>query len=164
MVLSATFVKDNDTMPAEGTLTSHVRPRIATIVRLLLNIIWLILAGFWLALGYALAGIVTVILIVTIPFGLQAFKLASYALWPFGRTVVRRHDAGAGSVLGNVIWVLLAGWWLALEHLVTGVLLALTIIGLPLAIANFKLIAIALVPFGREIVPADPHVGPGFRV
>lgn len=124
-------------------------------MRLILNIIWLVFAGFWLAIGYALAGLIMVILIITIPFGIQAFKLSSYALWPFGRTVVRRSDAGAGSFLGNVIWVLLAGWWLALEHLVTGILLAITIIGLPLAAANFKLIPISLTPFGREIVPTD---------
>ena len=129
-------------------------------MRFILNVIWLILAGFWLAISYALAGIVMFILIITIPFSLQAFKLASYSLWPFGRTVVRRPGAGAGSVLGNVIWVLLAGWWLALEHLVTGILLAITIIGLPLAVANFKLIPVALVPFGREIVPADQAMTP----
>ena len=124
-------------------------------MRLILNIIWLVLAGFWLALSYLLAGIVMCILIITIPFGLQAFKLASYALWPFGRTVVRRRDAGAGSLIGNIIWVVLAGWWLALEHLITGILLAITIIGLPLALANFKLIPIAFAPFGSVIVPAD---------
>jgi uncharacterized membrane protein YccF (DUF307 family) len=95
------------------------------------------------------------ILIITIPFGLQAFKLASYALWPFGRTVVRRQHAGAGRLIGNIIWVVLAGWWLALEHLITGVLLAITIIGIPLALANFKLIPVAFAPFGTEIVPVD---------
>lgn len=118
----------------------------------LLNIIWLILSGLWLALGYAIAGIVMFVLIVTIPFGVQAFKLAGYALWPFGRTVVKRADAGGASVLGNVLWLLLAGWWLALAHLATALLLAITIIGFPLAIANVKLIPAALWPFGREIV------------
>ena len=129
-------------------------------MRVILNIIWLVLAGFWLALGYVLAGIVMTILVITIPFGLQAFKLASYALWPFGRTVVRSGPARAGSVVGNVIWILLAGWWLALGHLVTGILLAMTIIGLPLAIANFKMIVISLAPFGREIVPAPRTAHP----
>jgi uncharacterized membrane protein YccF (DUF307 family) len=124
-------------------------------LRFILNIIWVVLAGFWLAIGYALAGIVMCILIITIPFGLQAFKPANYALWPFGRTVVRKPTAGAGSCLGNVIWIVLAGWWLALEHLITGVLLAITIIGIPLALANFKLIPICFSPFGHEIVPAD---------
>ena len=121
-------------------------------MRLVLNIIWLVLAGFWLAIGHALAGLVMLILITTIPFGLQAFKLAGFALWPFGRTAVHRPDAGAPSVIGNVIWILLAGRWLALEHLITGVLLAITIIGLPLAAANFKMIPLALSPFGKEIV------------
>ena len=123
-------------------------------MRILLNIIWLILAGLWLAIGYAVAGLVMFILIITIPFGVQAFKLAGYALWPFGRTVVKRQDAGGGSVVGNILWLILAGWWLALMHLGTAVLLAVTIIGFPLAIANVKLIPLALWPFGREIVPS----------
>jgi len=133
-------------------------------VRVILNIIWLVLAGIWLAIGYTIAGIIMCILIITIPFGLQAFKLAAYALWPFGRTVVRKESAGAGSVIGNIIWFVLAGWWLALEHLITGVLLAITIIGLPLALANFKMIPISLVPFGREIVPVDRGAGTGATV
>jgi uncharacterized membrane protein YccF (DUF307 family) len=124
-------------------------------VRVLLNIIWLVLSGFWLALGYALAGLVMLILIITIPFGIQAFKLAGYSLWPFGRTVVKKPTAGAGSVIGNILWLVLAGWWLALAHLVTAVALAITIIGIPLAIGNVKLIPIALWPFGREIVSSD---------
>lgn len=124
-------------------------------MRTLLNIIWLVCSGFWLALGYVLAGILMCVLIITIPFGLQAFKLAGYALWPFGRTVVKRPDAGAGSAIGNVLWFLLAGWWLALTHLITAVLLAITIIGIPFAVANVKLVACALSPFGREIVSTD---------
>jgi uncharacterized membrane protein YccF (DUF307 family) len=125
------------------------------LLRLLLNVIWLVLSGLWLAIGYALAGIVMFILIITIPFGVQAFKLAGYSLWPFGRTVVKKPTAGGASVVGNVIWLLLAGWWLALTHLVTAVLLAITIIGIPFAVANVKLVPIALWPFGREIVPSD---------
>jgi uncharacterized membrane protein YccF (DUF307 family) len=124
-------------------------------MRTVLNIIWLVLSGLWLAIGYALAGILMFILIITIPFGVQAFKLAGYALWPFGRTLVKRADAGAASVLGNILWLLLAGWWLALAHLVTAVLLAITIIGLPLAYANVKLVPAALWPFGREIVKSE---------
>jgi uncharacterized membrane protein YccF (DUF307 family) len=130
-------------------------------VRTILNIIWLVLSGFWLAVGYALAGIVMFILIITIPFGVQAMKLAGYSLWPFGRAVVKKPSAGAGSVIGNIIWLVLAGWWLALAHLVTGVALAITIIGIPLAIANWKLIPIALWPFGREIVPSDMAASEG---
>ena len=121
-------------------------------VNALLNVMWVILAGFWLAVGYLLAAVVMFILIITIPFGVQAAKLAGFAFWPFGRHVERKQSAGAGSAIGNVLWFLLAGWWLALAHLITGVLLAITIIGIPLAIANFKLIPMALVPFGREVV------------
>lgn len=123
-------------------------------MRVLLNIIWLVLSGLWLAIGYAFAGVIMFIFIITIPFGIQAFKLAGYSLWPFGRTVVKKPSAGAGSVLGNIIWLVFAGWWLAIGHLISAVLLAVTIIGLPLAYANVKLIPIALWPFGREIVPA----------
>jgi uncharacterized membrane protein YccF (DUF307 family) len=95
------------------------------------------------------------ILIITIPFALQAVKLAIFALWPFGRTVVKRADAGAPSLIGNILWLLLAGWWVALAHLITGVLLCLTVIGIPLGLGNFKLIPVSLWPFGREIVPID---------
>ena len=124
-------------------------------MRLILNVIWFVLCGLWMAIAYAIAALVMFILIITIPFGIQALKLASFSLWPFGRTVVKRPDAGGGSVIGNVLWVILAGWWLALGHVVTGVALALTIIGIPLALANFKLIPISLWPFGREIVPTE---------
>jgi uncharacterized membrane protein YccF (DUF307 family) len=124
-------------------------------MRTLLNIIWLVLSGFWLALGYVFAGLLMCVLIITIPFGIQAFKLAGYVLWPFGRTVVKRPGAGAGSTIGNVIWFVFAGWWLAIEHLITAAVLAVTIIGIPFAIANVKLVVAAVAPFGREIVPTD---------
>jgi uncharacterized membrane protein YccF (DUF307 family) len=125
-------------------------------VRTLLNILWLVLAGVWLALGYALAGILLCITIIGIPFGLQGFKLAAYALWPFGRALVRSPDRHRGlSVVGNVLWVVLAGWWLALEHLAAGILLCLTIIGIPLGVASFKMAGAALVPFGKEVVELD---------
>ncbi|MEU8799140.1 YccF domain-containing protein [Spirillospora sp. NPDC048819] len=122
-------------------------------MRTLLNVLWLVLAGFWLAVSYVIAGIICCILIITIPFGIASFRIAGFALWPFGRTTVPRRDAGAGSVVGNVIWIIVAGWWLALGHLVTGVVLCVTIIGIPFGIANFKLIPVSLVPLGREIVP-----------
>ncbi|MFZ0382238.1 MAG: YccF domain-containing protein [Solirubrobacteraceae bacterium] len=122
-------------------------------LRFLLNVIWLVLAGFWLFLGYLLAALICFILIITIPFGVAALRIGMYALWPFGRTVVRKPGAGAGSTIGNVLWLVLCGWWLALEHLVTGVALCVTIIGIPLGLANFKLIPVSLFPFGREIVP-----------
>lgn len=124
-------------------------------MKLVLNIIWFVFAGLWLAIGYALAALVCFILIVTIPFGIAALRIGIFALWPFGRTVVRRADAGAGSTLGNVLWLVLCGWWLALGHVLTGVLLCLTVIGIPLGLANFKLIPISLLPFGRDIVSVD---------
>lgn len=124
-------------------------------MRVILNILWFVLCGLWMALGYLVAALVMFILIITIPFGFQALKLASFALWPFGRTVVKRPDAGAPSVIGNVIWLVLAGWWLAIGHLVTGIALCITIIGIPLGLGNFKLIPVSLWPFGREIVPID---------
>src|SRR3954467_4303719 len=95
------------------------------------------------------------VLIITIPFGIAAARMALFCLWPFGRTLVRRPDAGAGSTIGNIIWFLLAGWWLALGHLVTGVLMCVTIVGIPLGLANFKLIPVSLTPFGRDIVDID---------
>jgi uncharacterized membrane protein YccF (DUF307 family) len=119
----------------------------------ILNIIWLVLEGIWMAIGYALAGIVCFILIVTIPFGIASFRIAGYVLWPFGRTTVPRPSAGAGALIGNVLWIILFGWWLALGHLIAGVLLCLTIIGIPLGIASFKIIPITLAPLGVEIVP-----------
>ena len=123
-------------------------------MKLLLNVIWLVLCGFWMALGYVVAGIICCVLIVTIPFGLASFRIANYALWPFGRTIAERADSGTMSLLGNVIWIVFAGWWLALGHLITGVALAVTIIGIPLALANFKLIPISLMPLGVRIVGA----------
>ncbi|MCG3750321.1 MULTISPECIES: YccF domain-containing protein [unclassified Amycolatopsis] len=121
-------------------------------MRLILNVIWLVLAGFWMALGYLFAGVVCCVLIVTIPFGIASFRIANYALWPFGRTVVDRREAGVGSFVGNVIWFLVAGLWLSIGHLITGALQCLTIIGIPLGLANFKMIPISLMPLGKEIV------------
>ena len=121
----------------------------------LLNVIWLIFAGLWLALGYALAGVIMCLTIVGIPIGVAAFRMTSMVLWPFGRTAVKRPGAGAGSTIGNVLWFVLCGWWLILGHLVSAVALAVTIIGIPLALANVKLIPITLTPFGRDIVSND---------
>lgn len=122
-------------------------------MKLVLNVIWLVLCGWWMALLYTLAGLVMCILIITIPFGLQAFKLAGFMLWPFGRTVVRGPTAGAASLIGNVVWIVLVGWELAIGHLVAAALLAITIIGIPLALGNLKLVPISLAPFGRKVVP-----------
>jgi uncharacterized membrane protein YccF (DUF307 family) len=124
-------------------------------VRVVLNVIWLLLAGIWLAIAYAVLGLICFVLIITIPFGIASWRIAGYALWPFGRTVIRRSDAGIGSAIGNVIWMIVAGIWLAIGHLITGILLCLTIIGIPLGIADFKMIPISLLPLGREIVPVD---------
>jgi uncharacterized membrane protein YccF (DUF307 family) len=124
-------------------------------VRLLLNIIWFVFAGVWMAIGYAFAALICFVLIITIPFGIAALRIAVFALWPFGKTVVRRSDAGIASGIGNVIWFVLCGWWLALAHLITGTLLCLTIIGIPLGLANYKLIPVSLLPLGREIVSVD---------
>lgn len=124
-------------------------------MRLILNLIWFVLCGLWMAIGYAIAALICFILIITIPFGIAALRIAVFALWPFGKTMVRRADAGVASGIGNVIWVILCGWWLALAHLITGVALCITIIGIPLGLANFKLIPVSLLPLGREIVSVD---------
>ncbi|AGP31698.1 YccF domain-containing protein [Corynebacterium terpenotabidum] len=121
-------------------------------MRLLLNIIWLVLSGFWLFCGYVLAGLVACIFIVTIPFGVASFRIAGYVLWPFGREVVDTPGAGVTTGIGNVIWFLVAGLWLALGHLATAFALAITIIGLPLAWANIKLIPVTCFPFGKRVV------------
>jgi len=122
-------------------------------IRLILNILWLIFgSGILLALGYALAGLLCFVLIVTIPFGVAAFRLANYSLWPFGRTLVRKESAGLASGVANVLWVVLAGWWLALAHIVAGIAQCLTIIGIPFGIANFKLVPAAFWPLGRAVV------------
>jgi uncharacterized membrane protein YccF (DUF307 family) len=124
-------------------------------MRLLLNIIWLVFSGFWMALGYVFAGVVLGITIIGIPFAIASFRMANFALWPFGRRVVDEPDAGAFSTLGNVLWLILAGWWLALGHIGTGIVLCITIIGIPMGVASFKLVPISLLPLGKRIVDAD---------
>jgi uncharacterized membrane protein YccF (DUF307 family) len=129
-------------------------------VRVVLNVIWLLLCGIWMAIAYVVAGLICFLLIITIPFGIASWRIAGYALWPFGRTVIRRSDAGVASAIGNVIWLVVAGIWLAIGHVVSGTLLCLTVIGIPLGIANFKMIPISLLPLGREIVPVGgPYPG-----
>ena len=124
-------------------------------LRVILNVIWLIFEGLWMAIAYVLAGLVAFVLIITIPFGIAAFRIAGYVLWPFGRTIDRRPGAGLGSLIGNILWIILFGWWLAIGQLVFGVLLCLTIIGVPLGLASFKIIPITLLPLGVRIVPVD---------
>ena len=128
-------------------------------VNTLLNLIWLVFAGLWLALGYVVAGVLCFILIVTIPFGIASFRIANYVLWPFGRTVVDKPTAGAFSTIGNVIWLLVAGLWLAIGHILTASPLFVSIIGIPMGIANLKLIPVSLLPLGKEIVPSDHRFG-----
>lgn len=124
-------------------------------MRVIGNILWLLLGGFAMALGYLVAGLLVCITIIGIPFGIQSFKLAGFALWPFGRVVadIPGTEASGLRLIGNVVWVLLAGWYLALGHVVSGLLLCITIIGIPFGIAHFKMIRVAFAPFGLEIVP-----------
>ena len=131
-----------------------------TPLNLILNLIWLVVSGFWLAVGYALAGIVMCILVITIPFGIASFRLAGFVIWPFGRTLIRRPEAGIASSIGNVIWFVMAGLWIALGHLALGVALCLTIIGIPFGWANIKLAAVAIAPLGKDIVSHDDPRAP----
>jgi uncharacterized membrane protein YccF (DUF307 family) len=125
-------------------------------MRPVLNIIWLIFGGLWMAAGYLVAALISFLLIITIPFGFASLRIASYALWPFGRTIVDKPTAGTGALLGNVFWVLLFGIWLAIGHLVSAVAMAITIAGIPLALANLKLIPVSLMPLGKQIVSVNP--------
>ena len=126
-----------------------------SVLNAILNLIWLVLEGIWMALGYVIAGLVCFVLIITIPFGIAAFRIAGYVLWPFGRTVVPRPTAGIGSLIGNILWIILFGWWLALGHLIAGIALCITIIGIPLGLASFKIIPVTLMPLGVRIIPAS---------
>jgi uncharacterized membrane protein YccF (DUF307 family) len=130
---------------------------------LLLNVLWIVFGGLWMAFGWLIASVIMAITIVGIPWARAAFNIASYALLPFGRRAVSRAEylgtddfgTGAFGMIGNLIWLVLAGWWLALGHLITAFCLAITIIGIPFAWAHLKLAGIALWPIGKEIVPAD---------
>jgi len=129
-------------------------------MRAILNIIWLVFCGIWMAIAYFFAGLICFILIITIPFGIASWRIANYVLWPFGRTIDRHPHAGVASLIGNIIWIILFGWWLAIGHLVFGIAMCLTIIGIPLGVASFKIIPITLVPLGVQIVPSDrPFAG-----
>ncbi|MDZ4264784.1 MAG: YccF domain-containing protein [Mycobacterium sp.] len=128
-------------------------------MRLILNVIWLIFGGLWLALGYLLAALICFVLIITIPFGFASLRIASYALWPFGRTIVDKPGTRPGALVGNIIWIILFGVWLALGHIITAAAMAITIIGIPLALANLKLVPVSLMPLGKEIVPVDTVSG-----
>jgi uncharacterized membrane protein YccF (DUF307 family) len=125
-------------------------------MRLILNIIWLLFGGLWLALGYVVAALICFVLIVTIPFGFASLRIASFALWPFGRTIVDKPGPRPGALIGNVLWIVLCGLWLAIGHIITAAAMAITIIGIPLALANLKLVPVSLMPLGKEIVPVEP--------
>jgi uncharacterized membrane protein YccF (DUF307 family) len=117
------------------------------------NILWLIFVGIWLAIGFVVAGIVMFILLITIPFGIQAFKMAGFALWPFGRHV--EYGARVASplhIIGNIIWIIIGGLWLAVLCLIGGAILCITIIGIPFGIQAFKMIRVVLMPFGADVV------------
>jgi len=143
-----------------------------SLVRLLLNLLWIVTGGIWMAAAWLIAALVMVITIVGIPWARAAFNIAFYTLLPFGQRAVRRdqitgyEDLGTGplGVVGNIVWLVLAGWWLALAHLIEAVALALTIIGIPFAWAHLKLAGLALWPIGMTIVPEDEVVGTGYRL
>ena len=130
---------------------------------LLLNLIWIVCGGAWMALGWLVAAVIMAITIIGIPWARAAVNIAVYTLMPFGFTAVARdrhtgmEDIGTGALgfIGNAIWFILAGWWLALAHVITAVMLAVTIIGLPFAWAHLKLAGLALWPVGKMIVPND---------
>jgi len=130
---------------------------------LLLNLLWIVFGGLWMAVGWVIAAVLMAITIIGLPWTRAAFNIASYTLLPFGQKAVSRaaysggEDMGTGplGVLGNLVWLVLAGWWLALGHLITAIILAVTIIGIPFAWAHLKLAGIALWPIGNMIVPAE---------
>lgn len=125
-------------------------------MKLLLNILWFITGGFLLAAGYILFGIIACLLVVTIPAGVASFRMANYAIAPFGRSVVQPVGGVGGlSAFSNIIWFLVAGLWLAIGHITTAAAQAATIIGIPLAWANIKMIPVTCFPFGKEVVPSD---------
>ena len=134
---------------------------------LLLNVLWILTGGLWMAAAWVVAGIVLAITIIGLPWARAAFAIAAYTLLPFGYRVVPRYeltgreDIGTGPLgeLGNVLWLVIAGWWLALGHLLEAIVLAVTIIGIPFAWAHLKLAGLALWPIGREIVPVEDRRG-----
>ena len=120
---------------------------------LLLNVLWIVFGGLWMAVGWVIAAVIMAITIIGLPWSFAAFRIAWYTLLPFGQEMRSTHNAGVLSMLGNIVWFVLAGWWLALGHLILAVALAITIIGLPFAWAHLKLAGASLFPVGKEIVP-----------
>jgi uncharacterized membrane protein YccF (DUF307 family) len=134
-----------------------------SILSFLLNFAWILCGGLWMAIGWVIAAVIMAVTIIGLPWARAALNIAAYTLLPFGQKAVSRaayrgeEDIGTGTlgVVGNVIWLLLAGWWLALGHIITAIVLAVTIIGIPFAWAHVKLAGLALWPIGMMIVPAD---------
>jgi uncharacterized membrane protein YccF (DUF307 family) len=132
---------------------------------LLLNLLWFVFGGFWMGLAWLVAGVLMIVTIIGIPWAGAAFNIASFSFWPFGRVAVDRRaltgreDVGTSGLrlIGNIVWFLLAGWWLALGHLVAAVACAVTIIGIPFALQHIKLALLAVAPIGQEIVPVWPR-------
>ncbi len=133
-------------------------------MRLIGNILWLIFGGLEMAFGYVIAGFFSIILIVTIPLVVPAFRMAGFCLWPFGRAMVRQPGAGPGSAIGNVVWFILFGLLLALGHFIVGVLLCITIIGIPFGVAHFKLAGLAVRPYGKYVVDLSQIPAPADSV
>jgi len=131
-------------------------------VRLLGNLLWFFVAGLWLFFAYVSAGVVQCLTIIGIPFGIQSFKLAIFAAWPFGRAVVALPGDSGGmkglSCLGNIVWLVLGGIWIALGHLVVGLLLCLTIVGIPFGVACMRMAGLALAPFGKTVLTSEELV------
>ncbi|MHB8232951.1 MAG: YccF domain-containing protein [bacterium] len=124
-------------------------------MRLLGNIIWFVFGGFLMGLGWMLAALISFITIIGIPFGVAAFRIAIFSFWPFGRKIIDKPDTNADksiSLIGNIIWFILCGWWLAIGELIAALISAITIIGIPFALQHLKLAGLALMPFGKQIV------------
>lgn len=123
-------------------------------MRLIGNLLWFVFHGVWAFCGYLAAGVLSCLTIIGIPFGIASLRLAFFVVWPFGRTVVAGPYAGAVTFLGNIVWFVLGGWWLAVIHVFGGLLLCLTVIGIPFGLQAFKLAGLAVAPLGKQIVPA----------
>lgn len=123
-----------------------------SVVKTIGNNLWFCVAGLWLSISYAFAAVIMTLLVVTAPFGIASWRLATYVIWPFGRSVVSRPGAGAASTIGNILWFVLAGLWIAIGHVISSVLLCCTIIGISFGIVSFRLAGLALAPLGKDIV------------